>query len=239
MTLPPKAIAPIFLTILFTGALLYAGQLSKKLNFVISGNNYLNGQFNYQVLLLAITFVSVWATYLLNKPNFANYFSLGQISAPGAQLAFFGIKQGDSWIKTGLSLCVTISAITAVFLYFQLKQVTPNWAALQSGIFWILLFSLTNSFGEEMIYRLGIVSPLKGLVAPTTIFLVSAILFGIPHFAGMPNGIMGAVLAGLLGFVLAKSMYETNGFFWAWTIHFIQDILIFGTLYLINVSTGR
>jgi hypothetical protein len=46
-----------------------------------------------------------------------------------------------------------------------------------------------------MIFRLGIVSPLKGLIAPMTIFFISAVLFGIPHFAGMPNGIIGATLS--------------------------------------------
>ena len=63
--------------------------------------------------------------------------------------------------------------------------------------------------------------------------LISAILFGIPHLAGMPSGIIGATMAGVLGLVLAKSLYETNGFFWAWTIHFIQDVIIIGTLFLL------
>jgi membrane protease YdiL (CAAX protease family) len=115
-----------------------------------------------------------------------------------------------------------------------LKKVNVDWSLLQGGILWIILFSLTNSFGEEMIFRLGIVSPLKGLIAPMTIFFISAVLFGIPHFAGMPNGIIGASLAGILGFVLAKSMYETNGFFWAWLIHFLQDLVIIGSLYLMH-----
>jgi membrane protease YdiL (CAAX protease family) len=120
------------------------------------------------------------------------------------------------------------------FYVFSNKASSVDWSLLQGGILWIILFSLTNSFGEEMIFRLGIISPLKGLIAPMTIFLISAVLFGIPHFAGMPNGIIGATLAGILGFVLAKSMYETNGFFWAWFIHFLQDLVIIGSLYLMH-----
>jgi len=239
MTLTTKKIFPIVLTLIFTGGLLLAGSYSKKLGLTISDNNYLNGQFNYQILLLIITALSLLTNFLLNKAHFLNYFSFGQISALGQELRLFGIKQGDSWIKTGLSLCLVISTVTAIFMYFQFKQTNLNWSSLQSGIFWIILFSLTNSFGEEMIYRLGIVSPLKGLFAPTTIFFISAILFGLPHFAGMPNGIIGATIAGILGFVLAKSMFETNGFFWAWTIHFIQDVIIIGTLYLTNSNASR
>ncbi|MFS0491321.1 CPBP family intramembrane glutamic endopeptidase [Leadbetterella byssophila] len=234
MAFTTKTILPIILTIAFTIGLLFILQFSEKLGFVVSDNNYLTRQFNYQILLLPITAISILTTYLLNRQNFKTYFSFGQISAVGQELKLFGIKQGDTWAKTGLSLYVVISLVTATFLYFQLKQTNPNWTSLQSGLFWIVLFSLTNSFGEEMIFRLGIVSPLSGQLSPTTIFLISAVLFGIPHFAGMPNGIIGVTLAGILGFVLAKSMYETNGFFWAWTIHFLQDVLIIGTLYLMN-----
>jgi len=238
MTVTTKTILPIILTIAFAVGLLLIPQWTEKSGFVVSDNSYITRQFNYQILLLAITATSILTTYLLNKHNFKTYFSFGQISAVGQELKLFGIKQGDTWIKTGLSLCVVISLVTAAFLYFQLKQTNPNWTSLQSGIYWIILFSLTNSFGEEMIFRLGIVSPLSGQLSPTIIFLVSAVLFGIPHFAGMPNGIIGVTLAGILGFVLAKSMYETHGFFWAWTIHFLQDILIIGTLYLMNENTS-
>jgi len=239
MTLTLRTILPIVLNLIFTGGLLLAGSYSKKLGLTITGNNYLDGQFNYQILLLIVTAFSLLTSFLLNKTNFLNYFSLGQISAFGNELRLFGIKQGDSWIKTGLSLCLVISTITATFMYFQLKQTNFYWSTLQSAIFWIILFSLTNSFGEEMIYRLGIVAPLKGLLAPTTIFFISAVLFGLPHFAGMPNGIIGVTMAGVLGFVLAKYVFETNGFFWVWSIHFLHDVIIIGVLYLINSSTSR
>ncbi|MAS52245.1 MAG: hypothetical protein CMD20_03465 [Flavobacteriales bacterium] len=233
-----KTILPIILTAIFSLGLLFTGQWSKKISLAVSENKYISTQFNFQTIILLITGISILATYLLNKQSFANYFSFGQISASGNELKWFGIKQGDTWLKTGLSLCIVITIVTAIFLYFQLKAINPNWKSLQSGIFWILLFSLSNSFGEEMIFRLGIVSPLSGQLAPTTIFIISAVLFGIPHFAGMPNGIIGVTLAGILGFILAKSMHETNGFFWAWVIHFLQDVLIIGTMFLMNENTS-
>lgn len=239
MTFTGRTIAPIILVLLFTAGLLLAGTYSKKMNFVVSNHNYINGQFNYQLLLIAITSISLLATYFLSKENFANYFALGNISAKGEELKLFGIKAEDSWMKTGLSLCLFISVVTGIFMYFQLKQSSPDWSMLRSALLWILLFSLTNSFGEEMIYRLGVIAPLKGFLPITTLFYVSAFLFGLPHFAGMPNGIVGATLAGILGFVLAKSMYETNGFFWAWVIHFLQDVIIIGSLFLMSNSAQK
>ncbi|HOZ87035.1 MAG TPA: CPBP family intramembrane metalloprotease [Bacteroidia bacterium] len=228
-----KIAIPIILVIVFTGLMLLCSQQLKTTKlFSFSQNEYVNFQFNYQLLLLLITLLSLAATYYLNKENFLNYFKLGDISATAKEFKLFGIKANDSWLKTGISLTIFISLATAAFMYFQLKQAELNWALLQSGVFWILLFSLSNSFGEEMIFRMGIVSPLKGLLSPMPIFIISAVLFGIPHLAGMPSGFIGATMAGVLGLVLAKSLYETNGFFWAWTIHFIQDVIIIGTLFL-------
>jgi uncharacterized protein len=228
-----KIALPIILVVVFTAMILLVSQQLKTTKlFLVSQNEYVNFQFNYQFLLLLITVLSLTVTYFLNKESFLHYFTFGDISKPANELKLFGIKANDSWLKTGISLTIFISLATATFMYFQLKQAQVNWNLLQSGIFWILLFSLTNSFGEEMIYRMGIVSPLKGLLQPMTIFIVSAILFGIPHLAGMPSGIIGATMAGVLGLVLAKSLYETNGFFWAWIIHFIQDVIIIGTLFL-------
>lgn len=228
-----KIALPIILVVFFTALMLMSSQYLKITNlFTVSPYEYVNFQFNYQFLLLLITSLSLTVTYFINKENFLNYFRFGNISSPAKELKFFGIKTNDSWLITGISLTIFISLATATFMYFQLKQAQADWALLQSVIFWILLFSLTNSFGEEMIYRMGIVSPLKGLLQPMTIFIISAILFGIPHLAGMPSGLIGATMAGVLGLVLAKSLYETNGFFWAWTIHFLQDVIIIGSLFL-------
>lgn len=224
---------PIFLVVVYTALILIASnQLKTKKLFTLSQSEYINFQVNYQVALMLVALISLTVTYFLNKENFINYFSFGNISAPAQEMKLFGIKANDSWLKTGLSLTVVISLVTGIFMCFQLKQMHVNWALLQSGILWVLLFSLTNSFGEEMIYRMGIVSPLKGLLAPMTIFIISSTVFGLPHFAGMPSGLIGVTMAGILGLVLAKSLYETNGFFWAWTIHFIQDVIIIGSLFL-------
>lgn len=228
-----KITIPIILVVLYTALILFASQQLKTTKLIsVTKNDYVNFQFNYQFILIVVTIISLTLTYYLNKENFVNYFSMGKIHAPAQELKLFGIKANDSWMKTGISLSVIISLTTGIFMYLQLKQQHVNWALLPNGLIWILLFSLTNSFGEEMIYRMGIISPLKGLLSPITIYMISAILFGLPHFAGMPNGLIGATMAGVLGFVLAKSLYETNGFFWAWIIHFLQDVIIIGALFL-------
>lgn len=232
-----KIALPIFLVLIYTGCMLLASyQVKESPLIAVSQSKFVNVQFNYQVLLLVITAFSLVTTYLLNKKSFLSYFSIGRITAPAGEMKLLGIKATDGWLKTGLSLSLIISLVTGVFMYFQLKEAHVDWSLLQSGIGWVLLFSLTNSFGEEMIFRMGIVSPLKGLLSPMTIYLISAILFGFPHLAGMPSGLIGATMAGFLGLVLAKSLHETNGFFWAWSIHFMQDVIIIGALFLLSIK---
>lgn len=230
-----KVFIPISLVIFYTTLMLFASYKVKTAGFFkVSNNDYISFQCNYQSLLLMITALCLLLTYFINPENFMHYFSFGNVAAPAEGLKWMGIKSKDSWMQTGISLSIIISLVTGIFMYLQMKQIEVNWTILSSSLVWIIVFSLSNSFAEEMIFRMGIVSPLKGLISPMAIYSISAVLFGIPHFAGMPNGIIGATMAGVLGFVLAKSLYETNGFFWAWLIHFLQDVLIIGGIYLMR-----
>ena len=231
-----KIITPILLALIFTiGILLLSGQ-ANKIGVTISGNNYINFQINYQLLLLGVALISMISSYILNPESFKSIMSIGNISATGEELKIFGIKKGDSWLKTGVSLSIFISLATGLYMFFQLKGHNIDYSLLKTGFLWIILFSLTNSFAEEMIFRVGMNSPLDNLFSPNKIFLISAVIFGVAHFQGMPSGIIGVILAGLLGYVLSKSIQETNGIFWAWLIHFLQDVIIIGSLYLIKSS---
>jgi membrane protease YdiL (CAAX protease family) len=231
-----KIITPIALTIIFTIAILMLSGQATRLGISLHQNSYINFQINYQIIVLGLAFVSLISSYFLNPEGVKSILSFGNISAVGEELKIFGIKKGDSWLKTGISLSIVISLATGIFMYFQLKGQEADYSLLKTGILWIFLFSLTNSFSEEVIYRVGINGPLYNLLSPNTIFLISAIIFGLAHFQGMPNGIIGVILAGILGYILSKSIHETDGIFWAWLIHFLQDVIIIGSLFLIKSS---
>jgi membrane protease YdiL (CAAX protease family) len=231
-----KIIAPILLAVSFTVGILFLSGHSHKIGIAISDNSYINFQINYQLLLLSIAGISMISSWLLNPESFKSILSIGNISAAGEELKIFGIKKGDTWLKTGISLSIIISLVTGIFMFFQLKGMSIDYSLLKTGLLWIVLFSLSNSFAEEMIFRVGINAPLRGLLSPNLIFLISAVVFGLAHFQGMPNGIIGMLLAGLLGYVLSKSVHETDGVFWAWIIHFLQDVIIIGSLFLMKSS---
>ena len=229
-----KIITPIIISLLITVAILTLSEHANKIGVIVSKNSFINFQVNYQILLLVLTLLSMISSYLLNPENFKSFLSFGNISAKGEELKIFGIKKGDSWLKTGISLSIFISLVTVIFMYFQLKGQNIDYRILKKGFYWVIILSLTNSFSEEIIYRIGINGPLANRLSPNKIFIISAVIFGFAHFNGMPNGVIGIILAGLLGYVLSKSVQETNGIFWAWMIHFLQDLIIIGSLYLLS-----
>ncbi|TLN09851.1 CPBP family intramembrane metalloprotease [bacterium] len=98
--------------------------------------------------------------------------------------------------------------------------------------------AVLNAFSEEMTYKASFLSVLEGAVGRQQALLLMAAFFGILHFYGVPYGIIGVLMAGLLGWLLGKSMLETRGLFWAWFIHFWQDVAIFIFLAIGSITPG-
>ena len=222
-----EIIIALTIVTLATAIILNLNPTEKKASFSVSRLPYINSQLKYQAQLLGIDLLLLFVLYLLNGDNFSIFFSLGNIAAPANGVSWLGIADGESWLSLGAGLSIVISLVTSAFVYLQFCKSGGGLRNLMPFIPWILLFSFTNSFSEEVIYRLGIVVPLAGAVDPPSILLLSAFAFGIPHLRGMPNGVVGVLMASFLGWLLAKSVLETNGIFWAWSIHFLQDVVIF------------
>jgi membrane protease YdiL (CAAX protease family) len=102
----------------------------------------------------------------------------------------------------------------------------------------ILVLAAMNAFGEEAMYRGGLLAPLIPAVGTRHAILLTAAFFGIGHYYGVPNGIVGVAMSTLLGWFLGKCMVETKGFFWPWFIHFLQDVMIFYFLAVGAVVAG-
>ena len=140
-------------------------------------------------------------------------------------------KAGENWMHLGRNFSLVISGVTAIVIYFQLVEGnTISMGNIISILPFSIVFALTNSFVEESITRLGVVVVLKDTIKDKTIPFVSALLFGSVHYWGSPGGILGVLVAGFLGWFLTKSILETKGFFWAWWIHFLQDVIIISVL---------
>jgi membrane protease YdiL (CAAX protease family) len=161
---------------------------------------------------------------------------LGNFNTLVSKEMWLGINGRTSWKINALNLAIHISIATARFMYLAVKQTNSLANFNVSFIPAILLISLTNLFAEEAMYRFAINGNLMPHTMKWIILVASAILFGLPHYIDYPNGVVGVLMTATLGYILFKVTYETQGIGIAWSIHFVQDVIIFTALSMINIK---
>lgn len=196
-------------------------------------NDFIDGRLKHQIVTLGLALVVLAITYATAPENGRRFYRLGNLNAPAGPVKWLDIKATDRWGKVGATFAVIVSVATAVFIYLNVAQGQALTAGNARYLPFILLFSAMNAFTEEAITRFSLVAALYGRVPPAAIYVASALLFGLPHYFGVPGGVIGSLMAGFLGWLLAKSVVETGGGFWAWFIHFLQDVIIFTGLFLV------
>ena len=212
--------------------------VTAKITTVFHQNSVVNFQIKFQSLLLVLTAIVLVLVRLLNPENFARFFLLGDVSARIGKIAWLGVTGSETWLEIAASLGVFITLGTSLFMFFQLKKAGVNYRYFLFSLLWAIPFSITNAFSEEAIFRIGIVSPLFGIFSVYILILISGVVFGLPHYFGMPSGIVGALMAGFLGWLLAMSLVETQGLFLAWAIHFVQDVVIITAMILMSTRAA-
>lgn len=199
---------------------------------------FIVGLLGVQLLRLAGAGIMLTALWAVHRRRSSFFLTLGHSDAPAAPVRWLGMTRPTSWRRFGVILTVCISGGTLAFLLLAGR---PSPAALRQALPllpFVLIFAALNAFSEELSYRAAFLALLPRVVGAQQALLITAVFFGLGHFYGVPYGAVGVVMAGCLGWLLGKSMLETGGFFWAWFIHFWQDVLIFTFLALGSVVVG-
>ena len=228
-------ILTISLVLIATTILLLANKFLPSIDISFNNNLFVNKLLKYQLLALILSLSLMFFTLKLT-PQSKSLLSFGNVESVAIKEKWLGINGKSTWKINGFQLAFFISLATGIFMFIAVKYTN----SLSNFQYWfipvIIFISLTNSFSEEIIYRFVINGNL-GVIAPKiTILIISAILFGLPHYMGYPNGIAGVIMSAMLGYILSKATYETNGVGIALTIHFIQDLIIFTALFMMNIK---
>jgi hypothetical protein len=191
-----------------------------------------------QSLKLLVTLVIIGVLFLMKKHASAFFLVKGDTSAPVEPVRWLGIKEGERWNKLGPLFALMISSGTLAFLVLAGRP--PLDLAVRALPFLpaILIAAALNAFYEEMTYKASFLSVLEDVVGKHQSLWLMAAYFGIGHYYGIPYGVIGVIMAGFLGWFLGKSMLETRGLWWAWFIHFWQDVLIFSFLAIGSIRPG-
>lgn len=218
-TVSLHTILAILVIILGTVSLLYFGAiapnfLSTWLPFSWVDNSFVDARLKYQIAMFSLALVVLAIIAILAPHNARRFYKAGNLDAPAEPIKWLGIRPTDTWKTVGRSFAFIVSMATAVFVYFNVVQGQSLGTGNERYLPFILLLAVMNAFTEEAITRLAVVTALDGLVMRPVIYVISALIFGIPHYFGIPGGILGSLMAGFLGWLLAKSIAETEGVFW-------------------------
>lgn len=191
-----------------------------------------------QSLNLIVALIIIAYLFIVKKKRQAFFLAVGDIAAPAEPVRWLGVPGGTSWKRFGSILAVCLSLGTLAFLVIAAPPPLDSALRLLPFLPAVLLAAAVNAFYEEMTYKASFLSVLVDPAGKRQALLLMAAFFGIWHYYGIPYGIIGVLMATFLGWLLGKSMLETGGLFWAWFLHFLQDVLIFAFLALGSIRPG-
>ena len=191
-----------------------------------------------QGLNLIVTLAVIVLLLLVKRDRRAFYLVKGDTSATAQPIPWLGVKRSDRWSTLGPTLAVCITLGTLAFLVISGRPSTDLVIRALPLLPVVLLAAALNAFNEEVTYKASFLSVLVEPVGSRNAVWMVAAYFGIAHFYGVPYGIVGVVLAWFLGWILAMSMLETRCLWWAWLIHFVQDVAIFGFMAIGAITPG-
>ena len=189
-----------------------------------------------QPLMVALVIIAM--LFILKKRREAFFLVKGDTSAPLEPVRWLGIKAGATWNKAGRTSVIIISLLLLTFLVLAGRPSLDIIIRALPFLPAILLGATVNAFSEEMFAKASFLSVLEDVVGKHQALWLMAVSFGIGHFYGIPYGVIGVLMAGFLGWWLGKSMLETRGLWWAWFIHFVQDMWIFAFAVVGSIVPG-
>ncbi len=191
-----------------------------------------------QVSRLLVSFLMIAVLLLLGYHRADFFLAWGNLRAQIRPVPWLGFPKPDAWTHFGGQWAAYIPIGTLVFLLLA-GMPTPNQVLNTLPMLpGILILAGMNAFSEELCYRSALLAALEKPLGSRNAVWMAAVFFGIGHYYGVPYGILGVLMATFLGWMLGKAMVETRGFFWAWWIHFLQDVAIFFFMALGTVIPG-
>ena len=202
------------------------------------GPGFTNHMLSSQVLRVGVAGVMIAVLLLLRYRPRDFFLVKGDLNATVAPVRWLGIDKPMGWRRLGLISALCISGGTMVFLVIGGRPSLGSVAKALPFLPMVLVLAAMNAFAEEVSFRGALLAPLCNGVSQFQAVLLTGAFFGIGHYYGVPYGIIGVIMASLLGWYLGKCMVETKGFVWPWLIHFLQDVLVFSFMAIGAIVAG-
>jgi hypothetical protein len=146
---------------------------------------------------------------------------------PSRFLAGGSGKKSVPWNRVALSFIPIYTIIATIVLGIQLR---PDLNQISQALIYlpaIIIAAAINAFAEEFEMRSVPLARLEPVVRSGQAIFMTAVMWGLLHYFGNPGGLPGVLMVVYLGWWAAKSMIDTRGLVWAFSLHFIGDIIIY------------
>lgn len=154
----------------------------------------------------------------------------GDLRAPST-LRLPGMRRSLPWTVLGPAATAVIAVVFTTVMWADGAFPAGSVGRVLSVAPLILLAASFNAFGEEVVYRAGPLAMLHRVVGPGQAVWLTAVWFGLGHYAGsIPNGVEGVIGSALLGLLLGTAMIDSRGLAWPLGIHITLDVIIFASL---------
>jgi len=180
-----------------------------------------------QLSKLVVSAALIATLALLEYSRARMFLVRGNLNAPIRPVWWLGFPNADSWVSFGGQYSVYFALGMGAALWITSGTSASTLSNALPALPMILAMAALNAFNEEVVYRCSILATLEAAIGQRQAWFASALLFGIAHYYGVPYGWTGVALASFMGWFLAKAVLETRGLFWAWWIHFLQEVVIF------------
>ncbi|MBN1259336.1 MAG: CPBP family intramembrane metalloprotease, partial [Anaerolineae bacterium] len=187
---------------------------------------------------LIVSLLMIGALLALGYRRTDFFLTPGKLNAPITPVRWLGFPKPDPWTSFGGQFALYISLGTLLFLILGGRPAPQDFVRALPMLPAILLFAAMNAFSEELSYRASLLAGLEPVIGSQQALWNAAVFFGLGHYFGVPYGVVGVIMATFLGWMMGKAMIETRGFFWAWFIHFWQDVLIFTFMAIGSITPG-
>ncbi len=161
------------------------------------------------------------------------FLRVGDLRALAQPEPILWFRRAIPWTRFGAQLLVIFGVALPIFLFFSIHSDFGRASRLWIFLPWCFATAALNAANEEFQFRSVLLARLQDVLPQKEVLILTAAFFGLSHYFGQPSGFGGIILAGMAGWIWAKSMVETRGFAWAFFIHMVQDIVIFCFLALV------
>jgi hypothetical protein len=197
------------------------------------GTTFTVGYLGFEALDLAVALVLVGCLLALGLRPSGFFLAAGRADAPIEPVRWLGIRRGESWSTFGWIFAACFGLGTLAFVVASGALSTAKLVAVAPLFPAVVLIAALNALNEELTYRAPQLATTHTVVGCNHAVWMAACLFGLAHVLhGNPGGAIGFVMTAFLGWVLGKSILETRGLLWAWGIHLVQGVVIFGSIAL-------